>query len=144
MAEIVIDAKCPKLPQRPYFHYIRENVSHRSYEATCCIKFAVLEAHWVKVNSIVLAFRYPSSLQNKTKKSKECPKLPWFTLVFLQRIPLFQRRLEPQYFRIQLKRCGLAIRCKVMANQVKFEDSVKGRPLNFEFLFNMVQSRGRN
>ena len=51
-----------------------------SYEATCCIKFAVLEAHWVKVNSIVLAFRYPSSLRNKTKKSKECPKLPLFTL----------------------------------------------------------------
>ena len=80
MAEIMIDAKCPKLPQRPYFHYIRENVSHRSYEATCCIKFAVIEAHWVKVNSIVLAFRYPSSLRNKTKKSKECPKLPLFTL----------------------------------------------------------------
>ena len=80
MAEIVIDAKCPKLPQRPYFHYIIENVSHRSYEATCCIKFAVLEANWVKVNSIVLAFRYPSSLRNKTKKSKECPKLPLFTL----------------------------------------------------------------
>ena len=44
MAEIVID---PKLPPRPYFHYIRENVSHRSYEATGCIRFAVLEAHWV-------------------------------------------------------------------------------------------------
>ena len=83
MADIVIDAKCPKLPQRPYFHYIRENVSHRSYEATCCIKFAVLETHWVKVNSIVLAFRYPSSLRNKTKKSKECPKLPLFTLIFV-------------------------------------------------------------
>ena len=70
MAEIMIDAKCPKLPPRPYFHYIRENVSHRSYEATCCFRFAVLEAHWVKVNSIVLAFRYPSSLRSKTKKSK--------------------------------------------------------------------------
>ena len=77
MAEIVIDAKCPKLPPRPYFHYIRENVSHRSYEATGCIRFAVLEAHWVKVNSIVLAFRYLSSLRSKTK---ECPKLPLFTL----------------------------------------------------------------
>ena len=67
-AEIVIDAKCPKLPPRPYFHYIRENVSHRSYEATGCIRFAVLEAHWVKVNSIVLAFRYLSSLRSKNKK----------------------------------------------------------------------------
>ena len=26
-----------------------------------------------------------------------------------------------------------------MANQVKFVDSAKGRPLNFEFLFNTVQ-----
>ena len=67
----VIDAKRPKLPPRPIITTdIRENVSHRSYEATCCIRFAVLEAHWVKVNSIVLALRYPSSLGSKTKKSK--------------------------------------------------------------------------